>query len=413
MKKESKYNIIARKVDNAKLIYNSMSKAFVELEDKFNLKDLSNFTDDEIAYLYENAFIIDDDFDERALLKYMFNKSFYSDEFLNIVLVPGLECNFKCPYCFEKMEDKYERDISVKAYFDRLKLFALSTFENYKTIEISLFGGEPLLFIDKIYEFVMWAKKQFDYVEIFTSIVTNGSLLGHEQIEMLMNMECKSIQVTIDGYEEKHNTTRCYFNGKESYATIMNNINNCVNILPKDVTFNLRINLDNVEIEDVKRTLMDIKIENREQINVLFRPIYNTACYIKENRNKLKDLEAYYVLAKNLGYGIVKNSYLYQACESCSGENFFYIMPDLSIWKCINDLSYKEACIGLINENGDKNIDLRKLINWSKAANCFNEKKCSNCKLLPDCFGGCTLYKLKNSERSCKVFEMCSAPYLY
>ena len=74
--------------------------------------ELGIFTDEEIAYLYENAFIIDDDFDERDLLKYMFNKSFYSDDFLNIVLVPGLECNFKCPYCFEKIEDKYERDIS-------------------------------------------------------------------------------------------------------------------------------------------------------------------------------------------------------------------------------------------------------------------------------------------------------------
>ena len=50
---------------------------------------------------------------------------------------------------------------------------------------------------------------------------------------------------------------------------------------------------------------------------------------------------------------------------------------------------------------------------WNKLANCFSNSKCRECKLLPDCYGGCILYYAKNKERLCKEFSMSSLPYLY
>ena len=43
-----------------------------------------------------------------------------------------------------------------------------------------------------------------------------------------------------------------------------------------------------------------------------------------------------------MGYNIVKNNYYYKTCEACGDDNFFYLMPDLSMWKCINDLEHAE-----------------------------------------------------------------------
>lgn len=39
--------------------------------------------------------------------------------------------------------------------------------------------------------------------------------------------------------------------------------------------------------------------------------------------------------------------------------------------------------------------------------------KCKNCKKLPDCLGGCILYKVRNKKRKCSPFELVSLPYLY
>ena len=114
-----------------------------------------------------------------------------------------------------------------------------------------------------------------------------------------------------------------------------------------------------------------------------------------------------------MGFDIVRNTYYYQACESCSGENFFFIMPDLTIWKCINDISFQQAQIGKIDKDGTIHFDANKLLQWFKYSNCFDDEKCKECKLLPDCYGGCILYKAKNGIRTCKEFEMAALPYLY
>ena len=114
-----------------------------------------------------------------------------------------------------------------------------------------------------------------------------------------------------------------------------------------------------------------------------------------------------------MGYNIVKNNYYYKTCEACGDDNFFYLMPDLSMWKCINDLEHGKAKIGRINNNGIVEIDSKHLIDWRDKANCFSDEECVKCKLLPDCYGGCILYKSKTNKRLCKAFEMTSLPYLY
>ena len=146
---------------------------------------------------------------------------------------------------------------------------------------------------------------------------------------------------------------------------------------------------------------------------MLFRPIYETACYHEINDNSVSMLEPYYQIASEMGFKIVQNSYLFQACEACSGNNFFYIMPDLTIWKCINDLAFSDACIGYLDTEGQLHFNAKNVVKWASCCNCFSEPRCKECKLLPDCFGGCTLYRAKHGERLCKDFVMTSLPYLY
>ena len=89
-------------------------------------------------------------------------------------------------------------------------------------------------------------------------------------------------------------------------------------------------------------------------------------------------------------------------------------MPDLSMWKCINDLNYTKAKIGVLNSDGNPELIPENIVFWHK--NCisgFTDKECIDCKMLPDCLGGCPLYKCKNKNKSCRTFDMFSLPIIY
>ena len=107
MYKISKYNIIKR-YDDKIIVYNSYTKANMFLskdsstEAFEDIKEFEKLDDDTKKLLIDNGFVIDENRDELAEIKYMFEKRYYDKTFLNIVLVPSLACNFSCPYCFEK-----------------------------------------------------------------------------------------------------------------------------------------------------------------------------------------------------------------------------------------------------------------------------------------------------------------------
>lgn len=413
--RESKYNHLID-FNRSTRIYNALTKSSINVTKDFDMQQLLKINDDEtISTLKRIGMVVDELPDELDTLYYLFQKNFFGgNSFLNIVLVPGLDCNFKCPYCFEKVKGtKSLFETNLNDYFSTLKLFAEKNFKNYETIEVSLFGGEPLLFSKQIFEYFEYIENKLPNVSYFSSIVTNGALLDAEIVHKLIDYKCHSIQITIDGWKEVHDRNRIFKNGKETYDLLIKNINQTIPMLSEDCQFNLRINLNNVAVNEVKTTLSDINPKIRSRIKLLFRPIYNTDSFKQTNTNKFYDLKPFLDMAIDMGFDIVRNTYYYQACESCSGNNFFFVMPDLSLWKCINDINFQNARIGKINKEGVPQFDADKLVNWYTYSNCFLDEECKNCKKLPDCFGGCVLYRAKNGSRSCKEFEMAALPYLY
>ena len=105
--KYSEYNICVTD-DKVYLVFNTLTQSLLELDrNEFsyfkNKKQtyLSNLTDEELKMLNELGFILHVDCSEIDILKdyYWYNK--YNDETLNISILTTLNCNFKCPYCFE------------------------------------------------------------------------------------------------------------------------------------------------------------------------------------------------------------------------------------------------------------------------------------------------------------------------
>lgn len=419
--KFSSYNII-KETDDSIIVYNSFSKSSLLLEKGSDLsmfRDINaynNLDDNDKKILIENGFVIENNRDEFMELKYMYNQNFFSDDSITISLVPSLNCNFNCPYCCEKNYNCGMQDI--KKYFTTLKTYAKNHFHFHQYVQINLFGGEPLLYISECIKFLKWVKKdseKYNY-RFITCVVTNGSLLTKKILDDLISCNLFSLQITIDSDQSNHDKMRIFKTGKPSFDLLISKINmvSSNENAGKQFTFVVRVNLNNTNSKKVEQALIRINKNNRKKISLLFRVIYNTHAYTMKNTNSLAALQDYYDMGLKLGFNILKDKYSFQTCEACGDRKCFYLMPDLSIWKCINDIGYDKCKIGQIKENGTIELIPENVVNWYK--NCmsaFDDNKCKKCKLLPDCLGGCPLYKCKNNRKACRPFDMICLPTIY
>jgi len=102
--KYSSYNVEVNH-DEYILLYNVLSQALIELEQiEYNdfTRILNNPNEDVLNFYYKNGFLVDDDYNEIDFICYQ-NKNVCSNRSnLSLTIAPTMDCNFACPYCFEK-----------------------------------------------------------------------------------------------------------------------------------------------------------------------------------------------------------------------------------------------------------------------------------------------------------------------
>ncbi|MCD6282117.1 SPASM domain-containing protein [bacterium] len=132
------------------------------------------------------------------------------------------DCNCRCDYCF--IEGKHPQRMTegiVKATVD----FALLKSRNLRTVEILLFGGEPLTAFDLMQLTVEYGDYRAALMgkRISYSMTTNGTLFDEEKLSFCHKHGIKFL-LSIDGDEETHNTHRKFADGRGTYRTIAEKI---------------------------------------------------------------------------------------------------------------------------------------------------------------------------------------------
>lgn len=409
--KESIFNLW-KKEDGIYLLFNTYSKSLAKITEKNYQKIMSYFlgefnnglSTDIIEKLLKNGFIIHSHIDEKKLLRYKYRQSYFSNDYLFITLLVTLRCNFACSYCFETEKKMRFNDNKIEV----LKNFSKYIFPSKERIHISLFGGEPLTEIENIVSYLTYVNNLRDKFSFHydTSIITNGFFLNKDIINLLSDKyNCKSFHITIDGNRKTHNRNRKAYK-VDSYYTVLKNLKSLLKkneSLDRKLSIKLRINLLNNTIKEIESLLNEFTENEKYNFYIYFRPVYNTNKFCTENYSK-KSLESFYILAKEKGYQVDMNrSIQYNCCEGDSGINQIQIMPNLTIWKCINDLNYNISNIGSIQQDGKVKWDNANLEKWSRN-DPFDDDKCLKCKLLPICYGGCPLFFHKTNKRKC-MFE--------
>ncbi len=99
---------------------------------------------------------------------------------MKVTLVVTHNCNFNCSYCLQTHENKAMSIDTAKKAIDYL-----AKIKHNKTLQISFYGGEPLIEKDLIKEIVLYSEEKImkpQNIRVIYEITTNGRLLDEDFI---------------------------------------------------------------------------------------------------------------------------------------------------------------------------------------------------------------------------------------
>ena len=265
-------------------------------------------------------------------------------------------------------------------------------------LNLTLFGGEPLLEKENIFRIVDYVEKLETHAgnkRLSISLTTNGTLITEELLKRTKGKI--NFLLSIDGDRETHDAYRKYKNGKGSFKTIASKIN----ILKKYQAW-LGVRMT-ITPETVHLLFNNVKYLYSLGINQF---LMGLAMDLDWDKKALETYEAqlfeagkYYLLKKRSGEPIRMN--LFEENEkgiNChehewgcgAGRNTISVNTDGDIYPCSKFLGYEEfdnneLRLGNIYE-GITNIELR--VKMSQITN-DDFKECGSCNEINACMGGC------------------------
>ncbi|MCL2015466.1 MAG: SPASM domain-containing protein [Defluviitaleaceae bacterium] len=417
--KPSNYNFFfPYEPDDTKVIaYNSFSNALALMEkDKHGTfmrfcSDNAEINDAEfVEQLKRGNFIIDDTCNELDLLKFRMLSARYNTDSLGLTIAPTADCNFRCPYCYEKDVIKPEY-MSEETQDKIIELVELKS-GSISHFHVAWYGGEPLMAMDIIQrlseKFIEICDKH--NVTYSANLVTNGYFLTRENVEILNRLKISSIQVTMDGGREIHNKMRPHKDGLPTFDTIIDNLVASKDILPQ---VSLRINVDKTNISSAKEipALLEEKKLTEKVTTYLGKILDENDSYDGSNCFNMCDFSQ----AEFRHY--VENEldlmwrYPRGVANVCAADNIsaHIVSADGRIYKCWADIGNHSRCVGSLSADviANEKVFLNYMLYDSTT-----DKVCSKCNLLPVCMGGCPYKRLNHSGDKCTMYKFVLENYL-
>jgi uncharacterized protein len=359
-----------------------------------------------IEPLREMGFLVENTAQERQAVHGYLEEINRLNPNLTVAVILGLECNFACKYCFQG-EQKGKKSMT-DATAEQLAAYIEKRFSpGKKKLQLQLYGGEPLLYKQRI---VALAARLKPFVESrggeFTiDLVSNGSLLTPQVVDELNQWGLDGVKVTLDGPPENHNHFRPFKNGAPSFAAIVNNL---AKVCTKTKTrLGGNFTCDNFKsFPPVLDTLaaQGIPPDRLERVN------FNIVMQIQDtianngyrggcttiNEPWLQEATLYMreeVFRRGYPLGEL-------GPEPCAVEvaDAFSVNYDGSLYKCVTWVGHERFKIGDIRQGIDERYkENHHPGHWQR------EAECRECAYLPLCFGGCRYMAYQREGSMAKV----------
>lgn len=399
--KFSNYNLIVPQGEK-RILFNTLTGHCIKIEkeiaDLVSNNKMSELSPQLVRDFIDLGIIIEDSIDETTIIKYYHDKEKYSSNMLLSTVLLTWGCNLKCVYCFEGREHGCH-NMGIAEADKYIKFLKKQSIERRcKHISICLFGGEPLINFD-IAQYILDAIKQFCEERNMTYscfIITNGTLLNKEVIDILISHHCNMIQVTLDGLRKTHDSRRMYKNDKGSFDDIIDNLK-MLNARCSEIHSVIRVNIDKTNIAETYELLKYIGKTgiNLTNCTVDFGIVrgstescaaYSGHCLVEEEIGEvLNDLWTA-AEAEGFKYSIrPRRKWLYCGLYA---DNQFTVTPNCEVYKCWEHTGQKEHLMGIIDENGNFTNVQPAFYEWM-SHDPINIPECRSCSYLPVCGGGC------------------------
>lgn len=412
----SKYTYLFLSTKGEPLIYCSRTNAFCKINDELYLLLLEckkapqlipTIPQKSFNILVQNKMIVKQGDDESYILKRWYETDIrtFASSNLTLTIVPTLDCNFDCHYCFEKSKRCLNmNDDTIEALIQFIK-----SHSKVKAIGICWYGGEPLLALDVMKKIMKRIKEEVDIPVNKHIIITNGSLINKEAIDFFKEYPLDNIQITFDGIKQRHDNIRRNKVTKEpTFDLLVQNIDKLLIELPHN-NIDVRINIDKDNQNDYYQ-MLEFGKERWHNNNIDIYPGFLriddetgrsmscTSFHKSEIANFMLDL---YKKEPN------KKFYPVLVKEVCmaSRTNAYIIGPVGEIYKCWNDVSDSTKIVGNIFDRQLSNSDL--YYKYIIGTKWYNRENCKKCFFLPVCDNGCAWYILRNQNEKSK-FELCN-----
>jgi uncharacterized protein len=329
------------------------------------------------------------------------NRKQITSSFLFLV---SYDCNFRCAYCFENnyKEKSWPKLAFTKEMVDKAYKTMLEIEPNRgkHADSIILYGGEPLLSENyAIVKYIIEEGRKRDYT--FRAI-TNGYDL-HTYLDLLGRRKIQSLQITVDGLEETHDSRRIHYRYTKSFRKIIDNIDAA---LSTGVNIEVRMNGDKTNYGDIEKLVtfftekgwFDMKnfsfcpaTTYRENTTIEEKQrSYTRAEFIKKvtelkefSQNKIQDITS---IGHHLNDSIQNNKFFPLKVAFCGAFQGMNILDPIgNIYPCWEVVGLKDHIIanykkGLVYTQENKKWQNRTIMNM---------ERCTRCKYALICTGGC------------------------
>lgn len=334
---------------------------------------------------------------EEEINDYFNRKIEANEEKLIVYFTITSKCDLKCCYCFENHIKRSDVDPSDIKLFVGLLEKTLKRNEKIKRVELTLFGGEPLLRADLCHLLLSSVKNicvRFGKDYKF-SLASNGMMAKEKALADLKNCGLTDIQVTFDGQMNSHDEIRR--KNKKGYEDLLR----IISWLGKSFSLTLKYNIRKQNVGEFTNFIKDIKQLRIPKMIIKLEALQSTltnadkSFYFSPQDPKLA--KVYLDLAKIAIVNKLKVDISSAFKPPCmvSVPNNFMIEPDGDISACVS--AYKIANLSLGNIKRIKNPklllfdrkEIRKYIFKAMRGKC----SLKHCSYFPVCETGCLFVK--------------------
>ncbi len=391
------------------IYYNAYSDIFLQVNKELHqifysnlvtntLNELEDIHEDFFNTLVGNKFLIHNEINELNEIQELAQEYRNSNEYFDLTILPTLNCNFNCWYCYENKNEKSKISVNTTELILKFikRLFANN--KNLKHLHIAWFGGEPMLYFNSVIVPILDKITELEHrsnIQIVPSMTTNGYLIKQEHIQRFQKFNFNHFQITLDGGKEAHDKTRFPRTNKGSFEQILHNIRL---LCENNLRVTARINYTKENINTLPSLINSFKFFSpsaKKNLSISFHQVWQDTIHdLNEDISKIMRL------FKQENFSVPSSIGISSLRHPCYADkvNSAVINHNGDLYKCTARDFTEESNEGKLIGTGELVWNDKLDFNRSKLN--FSNFQCPSCRILPLCGGGgCSQAIMENKNK--------------